>query len=552
MADSWKDALEKAKQVTVDTVRAPYDWAKGKVDEYKKEVAEQEQREKERAKLNEDPLTKHHKGTTELPDAPAFSNPERTNNILQSQDDISDERFGYYKKEGDMTGDKGMRIEQSTPDPAGNKPGFQYRPFQLNRNLVPYYQTSKDIWNNIANMKISDVINTQTGDPNYYEEMLNHYKSISPQDYTRAGLYRYPEEEMRAFGDSPAPVPDVTEWGGDKQNAFYNPGNGKISIFKPGEKTGNQNNLSNRAGWPTNHLEGDLFYKMPVGVDSPEMLGAMYQHELNHKMSSPTIGWFPYRLRQYNKLNPSVPGPFTVFNRSGGLVSPIYFGLPIKSFQSHFGIGTEPTVPLLRTPDGVVDEAIESGDFSGLEKYPGLDIKSIPANPTLRRKPVRQHFDFIHSTMEGGSTTDTDNDYAYNHDEITQAMMSLNRGQRLLQQEIRKNPQKYIDAGIDPAVLGQYLQMPTFLKSPEQLDRRMEFYINNPIFMHMLGTEPARIIPRYIMLERERRNPKQTPEWRNYHQDMFNFMRANYMLAKNGRPQRPLETGMGRMYSNLA
>ena len=271
MADSWKDALEKAKQVTVDTVRAPYDWAKGKVDEYKKEVAAQEQREKERALLNEDPLTKHHKGTTALPDAPAFSNPERTNNILQSQDDISDPRFGIYTKEGDMTGDAGMRIEQSTPDPTGNKPDFQDRPFQLKRNLVPYYQTSKDIWNNVANMKISDVINAQTGDPNYYEEMLNHYKSISPQDYTRAGLYRYPEKEMRAFGDSPAPVPKVTELNADQQNAFYNQGNGKISIFKPVEKTGNKNNLSNRADWPAYHLEGDLFYRKPIGVDSPEM-----------------------------------------------------------------------------------------------------------------------------------------------------------------------------------------------------------------------------------------------------------------------------------------
>ena len=164
---------------------------------------------------------------------------------------------------------------------------------------------------------------------------------------------------------------------------------------------------------------------------------------------------------------------------------------------------------------------------------------------------MRQYFAW-QGTMEGGDATDSDNDYAYNHDEITQAMMSLNRGQRLLQQEIRKNPQKYIDAGIDPSVLGQYLLMPTFLKSPEQFDKRMEFYINNPVFMHLLGMEPARIIPRYIMLERERRNPQQTPEWRNYHQDMFNFMRANYMLARNGNRQRPLKTGWVRIYSNLA
>lgn len=552
MAEGWKEALEKAKQATVDTVRKPYDWVKGKIDEHNREATEQERRVKEREAMHEDPLTKHHKGTTELPDDPAFSDPARTNNILQSQDEEKETRFGHYRRQGDMTGDAGMRIEQYTPDPTGNTPNFQYRPFQLNRNLVPYYRTSKGIWNNISNMKISDVVNRQTGDPSYYENMLKHYTSISPQDYTRAGLYRYPEEDMRAFGDSPAPVPRVEVTEGHRQNAWYSPGKGDITIFEPGDKTGMPNNLSVGASQPENSLEGELLDKMPVGVNSPEMLGSMYQHELNHKMSSPTVGSFPYRIRLYNKLNPSVTAPFTVFNRSGGLVSPIYFGVPIRSFQSNFGIGEEPTVPLLRTPDGVVDEAIEKGDFSVLEKYPGLDVKGIPADPTLRRKPVRPYFDWYGRTMEGGSTGNIDNNYAYNHDEITQAMMSLNRGQRLLQQEIRKNPQKYIDAGIDPSVLGQYLQMPTFLKSPEQLDRRMEFYVNNPVFMHLLGTEPARIIPRYIMLERERRNPRQTPEWRNYHQDMFNFMRANYMLARNGRPQSPLETGMGRMYSRLA
>ena len=135
---------------------------------------------------------------------------------------------------------------------------------------------------------------------------------------------------------------------------------------------------------------------------------------------------------------------------------------------------------------------------------------------------------------------------------MTQGLISLNRAQHLLQQNIKKNPQAYIDAGIDPSVLGQFMLLPTFLKSPAQLDQRMEFYYNHPEFSVLLGQEPSRIIPRYFMLERERRNPDQSQEWRDYHQDLFNFTRANYFMARNGNNQNPMHTGMGKLYNNLA
>ena len=97
------------------------------------------------------------------------------------------------------------------------------------------------------------------------------------------------------------------------------------------------------------------------------------------------------------------------------------------------------------------------------------------------------------------------------------------------------------------------MQLPTFLKSPAQLDQRMEFYYNHPEFSALLGQEPARIIPRYFMLERERRNSDQSQEWRDYHQDLFNFTRANYFIARNGsQRQNPMHTGMGKLYNNLA
>lgn len=351
---------------------------------------------------------------------------------------------------------------------------------------------------------------------------MNHYTSIPTADYMRAGLWRFPITQMRDYGEKIALRPIIInaqdgDWGaywdaGINENASTGENRGSIVMFSP-----------NRYA---------------------HQLGSDYSHEFNHSMSNPAISSKKY-VRSSDSTDIFNHSKKWLIAPSSGLFSPMYgnYDKDGDAYANAYGEnGIRPSLYAARVPaTGSAD------DYSGY-----LMPDAVPANPVFRRYPVldggksigymdRKHGGFWYN-------------YAYNHNEMTQGLISLNRAQHLLQQNIKKNPQAYIDAGVDPAALEQFMQLPTFLKSPAQLDQRMEFYHNNPEFIHLIGLSgPGQIIPRYFMLERERRNPDQSQEWRDYHQDLFNFTRANYFMARNGsQRQNPMNTGMGRLYNKLA
>lgn len=502
-------------------------------------------------------LTELYPGTTPLPDEPQFKDTARIREEMADRDGLFINKK-YYERNftGNPNDSSKVNITYSSA-----KPSIE---LQLSGSTVPYYSTSAEIWRRVTGNNVptnKEIVNMQAGDSGYFDKAVRHYTGVPGADYARAGLWRFPVAQMRAYGNKTAIVPKLKE--GNRDNAWWYPGADKDA--KRNEATGvikvqrkyTPSSIEDLADEGSFHFEDDDF---AAGVDSVTQsdagLGESYTHEFNHSMSLPALNPDKYVDEvNYEPNFTAIPGSDHWFRwttvPASGFVTPMYsvtgdtgatdyadpYGMP-KVQKTSANVNIKPP---MHAP--IVPSVGMAADYPGLVR-PG----AVPANPVLRRAPVL----YEGETYTGNRENDGQYAYAYNQNELTQGLISLNRAQHLLQQNIKKNPQAYIDAGIDPAALGQFMQMPTFLKNPAQLDQRMEFYHNHPEFSALLGQEPSRIIPRYFMLERERRNPDQSQEWRDYHQDLFNFTRANYFMARNGNNQNPMHTGMGKLYNNLA
>lgn len=501
-------------------------------------------------------LTELYPGVTPLPDEPQFKDPARIKGEMAERGgSFINQTYRNRRFTGNPNDSSDVKITYSR-----SKPSIE---LQLSGSTAPYYSASAEIWRRVTGNNVptnKEIINLQAGDPGYFNKVVQHYTGVPGADYARAGLWRFPVAQMRAYGNKTAIVPKIKE--GKRSNAWWNPGAEKDA--KRNESTGSikitrkpsDTSVDVDASTGRFHLADDDFAS---GVDSAPQsdagLGESYSHEFNHSMSLPAFNPRKYVNEvNYEPAFTTIPGSGYEFRwtnvPASGLVSPMY-NAPQTLSTVHADPYGMPSVFTPRTNRDlkppkhapIVPSVGMAADYPGFVR-PG----TMPADPVLRRAPVL----YKGEKYTGNRENDGQYAYAYNHNEMTQGLISLNRAQHLLQQNIKKNPQAYIDAGIDPAALGQFMQMPTFLKSPAQLDQRMEFYHNHPEFSALLGQEPSRIIPRYFMLERERRNPDQSQEWRDYHQDMFNFTRANYFMARNGNNQNPMHTGMGKLYNNLA
>lgn len=501
-------------------------------------------------------LTELYPGTTPLPDEPQFKDTARIRGEMADREGFFINRKYYNSR---FTGNPNDSSEvKITPSRA--KPSIE---LQLSGSTVPYYSTSAEIWRRVTGNNVptnKEIINMQAGDPKYFDNVLQHYTGVPGADYARAGLWRFPVAQMRAYGNKTAIVPKIKE--AAHSNAWWHPGaeedakrnesTGSIEIQKKYTPFSIED-LVDEGGFHSEDRDG---IGNDVVLQSDAGLGESYTHEFNHSMSLPAFNPDKYVDEvNYEPNFGAIPGSGYAFRwtnvPASGLVAPMYsvtgdtgstdyadpYGVP-KVQRTSTDVNVKPP---MHVP--IVPSVGMAADYPGFVR-PG----TIPADPVLRRAPVL----YEGEKYTGNRKNDDRYAYAYNHNEMTQGLISLNRAQHLLQQNIKKNPQAYIDAGIDPAALGQFMQMPTFLKSPAQLDQRMEFYHNHPEFTSLIGQEPSRIIPRYFMLERERRNPDQSQEWRDYHQDLFNFTRANYFMARNGNNQNPMDTGMGKLYNNLA
>lgn len=526
-------------------------------------------------------LTELYPGSTPLPDEPRFKDPARvrgemaergvpfintvhySNRFTGSPNDQPVTATIYTSNNNNidsitsslnpyrLPGSRGVGIRTLGPVAQHKNTNAGGRSIQLSSNTVPYYPATAEIWGRVTGNNVptnKEVVNIQAGDPDYFDKAAQHYTNVPGADYKRAGLWRFPAEQMREYGNKPAIVPKIEQ--ASQDNAYWDSTKGSIEIHR---QEVNKHQLSGVAGDKKDSAWSRIMENNGVAENSNAGLGKSYSHEFNHSMSMPVLSPDDYEAeaghdRNFN-ITPESDHYWTIAP-SGGFVSPMYSGAAAGDsvkYADEYG-----KLSMRRGDDGArpkppkhysrVPAVGTAADYAGFVT-PG----STPANPVFRREPVLYKGEKYTDGSDVGTYS-----YAYNHNEMTQGLMSLNRAQHLLQQNMKKNPQAYIDAGIDPSVMGQYLQMPTFLKSPAQLDQRMEFYHNHPEFSVLLGREPARIIPRYFMLEQERRNPKQSQEWRDYHQDMFNFTRANYFMARNGNNQSPMDTGMGKLYNNLA
>lgn len=502
-------------------------------------------------------LTELYPGTTPLPDEPQFKDPARIKGEMAERGgSFINQTYHNRRFTGNPNDSSKVNITYSR-----SKPSIE---LQLSGRTVPYHSASAEIWRRVTGNNVptnKELINLQAGDSDYFNKVVQHYTNVPGADYARAGLWRFPVAQMRTYGNKTAIVPEIKE--GPQFNGWWNPGaekgakrnesTGAIEIIREPVST----TVEDRAAVGAFHSEDEDVMGSSVDTvgHSDSGLGQIYSHEFNHSMSSPVVN--PHKYVTEVKYEPTfgiTPGSgyehrWTTVPASG-FVTPMYSGVITKStaYADPYGrvraqkdsdnANIKPTKHAPQVPSVGM-----AADYPGFVK-PG----AIPANPVYRRAPVL----YEGETYTGNRKPAGYYAYAYNQDEMTQGLISLNRAQHLLQQNIKKNPQAYIDAGVDPSALGQFMQLPTFLKSPAQLDQRMEFYHNHPEFSALLGQEPSRIIPRYFMLERERRNPEQSQEWRDYHQDLFNFTRANYFMARNGNNQNPMHTGMGKLYNNLA
>ena len=503
-------------------------------------------------------LTELYPGTTPLPDEPQFKDTARIRGEMADRAGSFINRKYYNRRfTGNPNDSATVNITYSNA-----KPPIK---LQLSGSTVPYHSASAEIWRRVTGNNVptnKEIINLQAGDSDYFNKAVQHYTGVPGADYARAGLWRFPVAQMREYGNKTAIVPEIKEE--NEFNGWWNPGAEKDA--KRNESTGSigiirepiSAPVEDRAAVGAFHSEDEDTTGSSVDTvgHSDSGLGQIYSHEFNHSMSLPAFNPDKYENEvDYEPNFTAIPETGYEFRwttvPSSGLVAPMYsvtgdtgatdyadpYGMPsILASQTNRDLKPPMHIP-------IVPSVGMAADYPGLVR-PGV----IPANPVLRRAPVL----YKGETYTGNRKPAGYYAYAYSQGEMMQGLISLNRAQHLLQQNIKKNPQAYIDAGIDPSALGQFMLLPTFLKSPAQLDQRMEFYYNHPEFSVLLGQEPSRIIPRYFMLERERRNPDQSQEWRDYHQDLFNFTRANYFMARNGNNQNPMHTGMGKLYNNLA
>lgn len=493
-------------------------------------------------------LTELYPGATPLPDKPQFKDTARIRGEMTDRDGFFINKAYYDRRfTGNPKDSTGVKIRTSTT----SKPAVT---LQLSGSTVPYHSTSAEIWKRVTGNNVptnKEIINLQAGDSDYFDKVVQHYTNVPDADYTRAGLWRFPVAQMRAYGNKTALVPELKS--ANENNGWWSPSKNTITISRQ-PKSRSIEDLA---------VEGGVYYRdddhaafsIAAVPRSDAGLGETYSHEFNHSMSSPAINPHEYVNEvNYEPAFGIIPGSDYEYRwtaaPASGLVSPMYDTASTEStdYADQYGMprtqkaGANANIkPPKHAPQ--IPSVGMAADYPGLVR-PG----AIPADPVLRRAPVL----YKGEKYAGNRKSAGYYSYAYNHDEMTQGLISLNRAQHLLQQNIKKNPQAYIDAGVDPAALEQFMQLPTFLKSPAQLDQRMEFYYTHPEFSVLLGQEPARIIPRYFMLERERRNGDQSQEWRDYHQDLFNFTRANYFMARNGNNQNPMYTGMGKLYNKLA
>ena len=488
-------------------------------------------------------LTELYPGATPLPDEPQFKDPARIRREMADRDGFFINKAYYDRRfTGNPKDSTGVKIRTST----STKPAVT---LQLSGSTVPYHSTSAEIWKRVTGNNVptnKEIINLHAGDSDYFDKVVQHYTNVPDADYTRAGLWRFPVAQMRAYGNKTALVPELKS--ANENNGWWFPSKNTITILRQ----------------PTSRsieglaVEGGVYYRDDDNAAnaaavpwSDAGLGKTYSHEFNHAMSLPALNQNTYT----EKVNHEPAFGTTSYRWTtapvSGFVSPMYDADYTEStdYADKYGrVHAQKTSSNANSKPPKHAPMVPSVGMAA--DYPGfVSVGAIPANPVFRRAPVLYDGEkYMDNRKSAGYYS-----YAYNHDEMTQGLISLNRAQHLLQQNIKKNPQAYIDAGVDPSALGQFMLLPTFLKSPAQLDQRMEFYYNHPEFSVLLGQEPARIISRYFMLERERRNPDQSQEWRDYHQDLFNFTRANYFMARNGsQRQNPMHTGMGKLYNNLA
>lgn len=488
-------------------------------------------------------LTELYPGTTPLPDEPQFKDTARIREEMADRDGFFINK-AYYDRSftGNPNDSSKVKIRTSTT----SKPAVT---LQLSGSTVPYHSTSAEIWKRVTGNNVptnKEIINLQAGDSDYFDKVVQHYTNVPGADYARAGLWRFPVAQMRAYGNKTALVPELKS--ANENNGWWWPSKNTITI----SRQPTSRSIEDLA------VEGGVYYRdddhaafsIAAVPRSDAGLGKTYSHEFNHAMSWPAINPSTYT----EKVNHEPAFGTTSWRWTtapvSGFVSPMYdvTGTTAADYADKYGrVHAQKTSSNANSKPPEHAPMVPSVGMAA--DYPGfVSVGAIPANPVFRRAPVLYDGEkYMDNRKSAGYYS-----YAYNHDEMTQGLISLNRAQHLLQQNIKKNPQAYIDAGVDPAALEQFMQLPTFLKNPAQLDQRMEFYHNHPEFSALLGQEPARIIPRYFMLERERRNGDQSQEWRDYHQDLFNFTRANYFMARNGNNQNPMHTGMGKLYNNLA
>lgn len=393
---------------------------------------------------------------------------------------------------------------------------------RLTPEIAPYYSNAAKIWNSVKNGKPTnaEVINMQAGDPNYYEGLVNHLSTIPGSDVVKSGMWMYPAGQMRQYGAQPAPTPVVFkrptagEGGSWSYKGELPYPKGRLVVadttgaeFKESAKPNSSPSVS------------------PIKPGSRADKGNSFLHEFTHSNYMP---YKPFHLFERGNRN-----DWDAFKYNKQAEAAVNGGIASPMFDAEKG--NVARIPEVGTP----------GDYKGMMP-PGHK----PVNPQLSEyNGMLPESGTYSNGLPLGSGAYSD---AYNHDEIVQGLASLNRAQHLLQQNIKKNPQAYIDAGYTRDELDRFLKLPTFLKSPEQLDQRMEFYHNNPHFAPILGTEPARIIPQYFMLYREMQNQKNPADWRDLHRRQLKFMRDNYFIGNNNLRNDPMNTGMGRLYSSLA
>lgn len=418
------------------------------------------------------------------------------------------EKFGYGTRLGSFYKHNAKIFSPGTSGING-EPG---RMFVYNRDVVPSIDASEKMYSMFSQggYPRRDFINTQAGDNNYFDLLLQHYDRV-PKSYMDSVGLRYYRGSAETYGNTTTVHRAVSPpyEGSFFESGLYStpPYAGKHSIIhiQPPKYI----NMGPRRNW----------YLYGVDSNTREALrdttrkgfaGGTVGHEFTHESKLPEV------LEVHRNYDPLRGNKFYIKS----VQQPRLVEMTIRNrYNKPYGDGHA-------TGTLMIYDNNKHKDWYEDEKVPS----TIPSTLYNRLDPY-----------------DTDDV------ETAQAIISYNRSRNNLKNNIRNNRLQYMVRGFNPMHLKMVEMQPQFYTSDEagkrQFNNDMAFYRDNPQMAELLGTEGRRAVATWHNLDREANrvfSPQMGPLDQEYYVDLLGDRYDYSPLATHQRRLNAKLTAQGR------